>query len=81
MSYKYKMVRLVCKGEIKGCPSCEKTEFGEGYCSLCGRPLWRKTGEICDTIIGYLEKPSDGIFKKQGKLHLKCTICKTMTTI
>jgi len=81
MAYKYKMVRLICKGIIKNCSNCENQEIDEGYCSLCGRPLWRKSGEVCDTIIGYLEKPSDGIFKKQGKVHLKCTICNSMMTI
>lgn len=81
MKYKYKTVRLVCRGEIKCCEFCKETDFNEGFCTVCGRPLWKKSGDTCSNIIGYLEKPSDGIFKKQGKIHIKCTLCKTMSTI
>lgn len=85
--YKYKMVRVVCKGKIKSCEFCkgtddEKNESGdrimyEGYCTKCGRPLDKKTGDDCNFIVGYV----DHYLKQQGKVHFKCKFCQTMTTI
>ena len=62
IAYKYKRVRMVCLGLIKGCSYCSTIDFSEGYCKECGRPLWKKVGEQCNFVIGYV----DNTFKKQG---------------
>ena len=79
--YRYKQIRIVCQGIVKTCKHCKDTEFQEGYCKLCSRPLWKKSGDKCNHILGYAERDDDGQFKKQGKLHIKCTYCNTLTTI
>jgi|APLow6443716910_1056828.scaffolds.fasta_scaffold00197_11 hypothetical protein len=78
MSFKYKMVRVVCKGKIKCCDRCSEIVFNEGYCPQCGRPLWKKPEEVCNTIVGYVE---GDIEKKQGKVNFRCRFCNTITTI
>lgn len=75
--YKYKNVRVVCSGKVKGCPECKDIEFSEGYCKYCRRPLWKKIGDNCREIIGY----HDGDFQKRGKVHIKCFYCNTIITI
>lgn len=77
MAFKYRMIRLVCTGKIKNCDNCKDIEFSEGYCKLCGRPLWKKVDETCNFILGYV----DSEFKKQGKVNIICRNCKTITTI
>jgi hypothetical protein len=75
--YKYKKVRLVCLGLIKGCEYCDSIEFSEGYCKNCGRPLWKKIGEQCNFVLGYY----DGTIRKQGKFDIICRNCRTITTV
>lgn len=72
----FKMLRIVCFGKIKCCDRCSDIDFSEGYCPQCGRPLWRKPEETCNSIVGYVE---NGI-KKQGKVNFICRNCSTVTT-
>ena len=78
MAYKYRNVRIVCQGTIKGCDECKDiVPPAEGYCKLCNRPLWKKIGESCNSILGYY----DGDYRKSGKVHVKCILCRTIHTI
>jgi hypothetical protein len=78
--FNYSMVRVVCRGEIKSCDFCKIDESDEsckeGYCHKCGRPLWKKPGEECGFIVGYL----DHNYRQQNKVHFKCKFCNTVTT-
>lgn len=80
MAYKYRNVRVVCKGIIKGCDNCKGIEFSEGYCKLCRRPLWRKIGETCNSIVAYYNGSL-----KQGKRESEIigvdVICKECNSI
>ena len=80
-NYNYSMIRIVCKGKIKSCDFCkgvnEDGAIHEGFCSQCGRPLWKKPGEDCSFIIGY----KDRNYRQQDKIHIKCKFCNTMTTV
>ena len=77
-NYNYSMVRIVCKGKIKVCDFCkDKKEIQEGYCKMCGRPLWKKSGEDCNFIIGYKDKN----YHQQNKVHIKCKYCNSITSI
>lgn len=77
----YSMIRVVCQGKIKACNFCKENENNgiakEGYCSKCGRPLWKNPGETCSFIIGYIDRN----YKQNGKVHIKCKNCNTITTI
>lgn len=73
---KYKKVRIVCHGKIKKCEFCRDL-FTEGYCKLCGSPLWKSVNEDCNKILGYY----DGDLKKQGNIDFICRDCHTVTTI
>jgi hypothetical protein len=75
--YRYKKVRMVCLGLIKGCEHCSDIEFSEGYCKSCGRPLWKKINEQCNFVLGYY----DNTIRKQGKIDLICRNCRTITTL
>lgn len=75
--YNYKRVRVVCDGIIKGCDECSTIEFSDGYCKLCGRPLWKQINEVCGFTLGYL----DYLIKKQGKIDFICRNCNTIKTI
>jgi hypothetical protein len=77
--FKYAMVRIVCEGVIKTCKFCEgdSETIKEGYCAMCGRPLWKKPGERCGFILGYADKN----YRQQDKVHIKCKFCNTVTTI
>lgn len=76
-SYKYSMVRIVCNGTIHGCDHCKNNkEISEGYCHLCGRPLWKKVGEKCNVILGY----HDRSVNTQGKVSVKCKWCNSIQT-
>jgi hypothetical protein len=72
----YRMIRVVCKGNIKTCDRCSSSEFNEGYCPQCGRPLWKKSEESCNCILGYVEKE----IKIRGKINFVCRNCSTVTT-
>jgi len=76
--YKYSKVRIVCKGIIKSCDHC-KDIHSEGYCKMCGRKLWKKENEPCNSIVGYV----DGEKFKQGRMGIdfKCRDCNSVTTI
>lgn len=77
-NFNYNMVRIVCQGKISACDFCKDIEtINEGYCSKCGRPLWKKSGEECGFIIGYKEKT----YHQQNKVHIKCKFCNTMTSV
>jgi len=80
-NYSYSMVRIVCQGKIKDCDHCKEPEgketVREGYCKLCGRPLWKQSGDACGFIIGY----HDRNYNQQNKVHIKCKFCNTVTTI
>lgn len=83
---KYLMTRISCSGIIKGCDECKDTDFSNGFCSFCGRPLDQKIGSKCNSILGYIERVKDNqtgemIFKKQGKIHIVCKRCSTIGTI
>lgn len=79
--YRYRMVRVVCQGTIKTCKFCENLDYEnrayEGYCSKCGRPLDKKPGVKCGYIIGYYDRS----YKQQQKVHFKCKMCSTITTV
>lgn len=78
--YRYRMVRVVCKGKIKTCNFCNDLDYEkahEGYCKKCGRPLDKKPGDECNFIVGYV----DQLYKQQDKVHFKCKMCSTLTTI
>jgi hypothetical protein len=72
VNFKYKTVRVVCKGKIKVCDNCKDIPISEGYCKLCRRPLWKKEGETCNSIIAYYKGDL-----KQGK-EIVCKECKTL---
>jgi hypothetical protein len=84
MAYKFSMIKVTCIGTIKGCDKCKDTDFDEGYCSFCSRPLWKKIGDPCNFILGYYEPDSVERTKapklNRGKYHQKCKFCNTMTT-
>lgn len=76
--FNYSMVRIVCQGKISDCEFCKDDKsLKEGYCSKCGRPLWKKPGEICGFIIGY----KDRNYHQQNKVHIKCKFCSTITSV
>jgi len=75
--YKYQKVRIVCNGKIKGCEHCSDVDFSEGYCKMCGRPLWKKVNEQCNFVLGYY----DNTIRKQGKIDVICRNCRTVLTI
>jgi deoxyribodipyrimidine photolyase-like uncharacterized protein len=78
--YRYRMVRVVCKGKIKSCNFCNDLDYEkkhEGYCTKCGRPLDKKPGDECNFIVGYV----DHLYKQQDKVHMKCKMCSTLTTV
>lgn len=78
--YRYRMVRVVCKGKIKSCKFCNDLDYDkahEGYCRKCGRPLDKRPGEECNFIVGYV----DQLYKQQDKVHFKCKMCSTLTTV
>jgi hypothetical protein len=81
VDYNYSMIRIICQGKIKTCDFCREednnTTVKEGYCSKCGRPLWKKSGEHCGFILGYQDKN----YKQQNKIHIKCKFCNTVTSI
>jgi len=83
MSYKYRNVRVVCKGSHRGCEHCKEIPISEGYCKLCRRPLWKNIGDSCNTIIAYY----DGELKQGKKENEKvgvdiiCKECNSITTI
>jgi hypothetical protein len=78
--FNYSMIRVICQGTIKSCNFCEQEALSEnsheGYCAKCGRPLWKKPGEKCNFIVGYL----DHNYRQQNKVHFKCKFCNTVTT-
>lgn len=80
-SYNYSMVRVNCNGKIKSCEFCKEDENNkmnkEGYCVKCGRPLWKKEGESCNFIIGYLDRN----FHQKQKVHFRCRYCNSITTV
>lgn len=86
-NFRYSMKRVVCNGKIKSCEFCKdsnngKTENGkpilmEGYCSKCGRPLWKKPGDDCGFILAYLDRH----YNQKDKVHIKCKLCSTVTTV
>jgi hypothetical protein len=79
------MVRVVCQGKIKSCKFCNDLDYGsekkevkhEGFCNMCGRPLYKKPGENCNFIVGYVDRG----YKQQNKVHFKCKMCPTITTV
>jgi hypothetical protein len=79
--YRYRMVRVVCQGKIKTCKFCEGLDYEkhsyEGYCTQCGRPLYKKPGDECNFIVGYVDR----LYKQQNKVHFKCKFCQTITTV
>lgn len=83
--YRYRMVRVVCKGKIKCCKFCEELDYGDekkrivhnGFCNMCGRPLDKKPGDECNFIVGYV----DQLYKQQDKVHFKCKMCQSLTTV
>lgn len=78
--YRYRMVRVVCQGKIKSCKFCEDLDYEkkhEGFCRKCGRPIDKKPGDDCNFIIGYVDR----LFKQQNKVHFKCKMCSTITTV
>lgn len=75
-NYNYKVKRVVCQGIVKGCDAC-KDKHEEGYCTLCGRPLWKKVGEPCGNILGYMDRN----YKQENKVHWVCRWCSTCTTL
>ena len=76
--FNYSLVRIVCQGTIKGCDFCKDVkEIHEGYCSQCGRPMYKKIGSPCNFILGYKDNNS----KLKGNIHIKCKYCNTTTTI
>ena len=80
-NYNYAMLRVVCQGKIKSCEFCkeekDKETIKEGFCSQCGRPLWKKPGESCGFIVGYLDRN----YHQTNKVHIKCKFCNTMTSV
>lgn len=80
-NYNYSMLRIVCQGKIKVCDHCRVKDgeevVKEGYCKMCGRPLWKAEGDPCNFIIGYRERN----YHQVDKIHIKCKFCNTMTTI
>lgn len=78
--YNYQMVRIVCGGKIKSCDFCkdvnENKIIEEGYCKMCGRPLYKKPGESCGFVIGYVDRN----YRQQDKVHFICRFCNTITT-
>jgi hypothetical protein len=79
-AYNYRMVRVVCEGTIKSCKFCNDLDYEkmhEGYCRKCGRPLDKKPGEKCNFIVGYTDRE----YHQQDKVHFKCKMCSTLTTV
>jgi hypothetical protein len=79
--YRYRMVRVVCHGKIKTCEFCKNLDYEnhsyEGFCSKCGRPLDKKPGVECGHIVGYYDRG----YHQQNKVHFKCKMCSTITSI
>jgi hypothetical protein len=80
--FNYSMVRVVCKGQIKPCDFCkdqvnDATVIREGYCTKCGRPMFKNPGDLCGQIVGYYDRR----YKHQDKVHFTCRFCRTITTI
>ena len=77
--FNYKLVRIVCQGQIKSCPFCSDNSetIKEGYCKMCGRPLWKKPGEKCGFILAYVDRN----YHQKDKINIVCRNCKTITTI
>lgn len=79
-TYRYRMVRVVCKGKIKTCKFCNDLDYEkahEGYCKKCGRPLDKRPGDECNFIVGYVDRE----YHQQDKVHFKCKMCSTLTTV
>lgn len=80
-AFNYSMVRVICQGSIKECDFCKNVNvdgrISEGYCSQCGRPLWKKPGEKCSFILGYYDRN----YRQENKVHIKCKFCNTVTSI
>jgi hypothetical protein len=75
--FRYRKNRVVCNGTIKGCEHCKDiSPPAEGYCPMCGRPLWKRIGEACNFILGYVECPGP----TQGKIDFRCYQCNTIIT-
>lgn len=83
MVYKYKLIRVVCEGKIKGCDHCKDLPVpSEGYCKLCRRPLWRNIGDPCKTIIAYVNSDlKQGNSKRKIGVDVICKECNSITSI
>jgi hypothetical protein len=80
--FNYSMVRVVCQGKIKSCDFCKEQVndekiIREGYCSKCGRPLFKNPGDHCGQVIGYYDRR----YRQQEKVNIVCRFCRTITTI
>lgn len=84
-NYRYRMLRIVCAGKIKPCEFCKDMAYEkdgkkivhEGFCSKCGRPLDKKPGEECNSVVGYVDRG----YRQQDKVNFICRNCNTIITV
>jgi len=71
-------VKLKCRGEVRGCSSCRNTyNKNGGFCTDCGRPLNKAIGDTCGNVIAQIERGHVW----NGKVKIKCKICKTINVV